>query len=134
MDTKIHFLVSLLITVILFPFFGFWSVLALLGGWLIDVDHWWGYALKSHDWNPFKMWQYFQNCDCSQFKNGKFGFLVIFHSLEFLLVCIVLSFFFPLLWILVGSWCVHMLMDLYYEQKIKIHKTYSIILFYIDNT
>ncbi len=134
MNLKAHFIVSLVLSIALFPFFGIYALLALVTGFLIDIDHWLGYALKFNDWNPFNSFRYFKNCDCAQFKEGKFGFIVLFHSVEFLIVMIVISIFIPLIWIAIGSWLIHIIMDLVYESQIKVHKIYSIILFYIDNT
>ena len=39
----IHFITSLVLMVILYPFFGYWSGAVFIGGFFIDVDHylWW---------------------------------------------------------------------------------------------
>ncbi len=47
-----HFLSSLVLTIILYPFFGVWSLAVFIGGFLIDVDHYFYWAMKNRSLDP----------------------------------------------------------------------------------
>ncbi|HLC89146.1 MAG TPA: hypothetical protein VJG49_03855 [Candidatus Nanoarchaeia archaeon] len=115
MNLSIHFIVSAILAIVLYPVFGPLALIAMVGGFLIDVDHLFSYAAKFRSLNIKKAYSYHRNCSC--LKAGKDGerkgpMIHIFHTLEFLVLCIALSFYSPLMLIFTLSLLIHLLLDL----------------------
>jgi len=115
MNLSVHFIVSAILVLILYPFFGPLSLIALVGGFLIDVDHLLSYAFKFRSLSIRKAYRYHRNCGC--LKTGKDGekmspMLHIFHTPEFLILCIALSFYSRLVLIFTLSLLIHLILDL----------------------
>jgi len=106
MKITYHFIVGLILSVILFPFFGIKSIIALIVSVLIDVDHFLWYILryKKFDVNIKKIFNYYVNCCGKQV-------LCIFHTIEFLILLAVLSFFSEIFLIIFIAVLVHFFMD-----------------------
>jgi len=129
MQFRWHFLFGFIVSYILVFFFNF-SLLSgfiiFLASWIIDLDHYLWYAIKTKDWNPLhairwylrliSKWGNLSFKEKRKFKQGVF----VLHSLLFWLILAVLSFshvFF--LWVLIGI-MIHMvadLIDLYVRRK-----------------
>ena len=94
MKTWKHVLVSSILSVALYPLFK-WNVLLIFaGGVLIDIDHYLWYTRKFKKYSLKECYKY---CAYGTIKdNWKHvtGSLFIFHTAEFLLLSIVLSFYF----------------------------------------
>ncbi len=81
MNISVHLITSLLLTIILFPFIGFYSLWIIVGGYLIDFDHllWTAYKLKTYSIKK----SYFYHYDRHKTKEYEKDLLHIFHTWEF---------------------------------------------------
>ena len=111
MKTWVHLLVSSVLAALLYPLFG-WNVLLILaGGVLIDVDHYFWYVSKYKKFNLFYCYSYFMaRMNQKGFKEHK-GILLIFHTIEFLLIIVLLSFYFEAAFIFLVGLLSHYLLD-----------------------
>ena len=109
MDLSVHLIVSAILAAVLYPVFGPLSLIALVGGFLIDVDHLLSYAVKFRSLSIKKAYQYHRNLSCLK-EGGKA--VQIFHTPEFLILCVVLSFYSPLVFIFTLSLGIHLILDL----------------------
>jgi hypothetical protein len=107
MDLKYHFIASLIVTILLFPFFRFYALFVIVGGFLIDIDHYFWYILKYRDFS-LKKAVYFSKSNKILYK------LHIFHLTEFLIVCIVLSFYSNVFLLISIGLMLHYAMDFYH--------------------
>lgn len=93
MKPTFHFIVSLPLIAILYPFFGIKSFLILIGSFLIDLDHYLWYMYNSKDYNPIKSYKWFVKV----LKQNKFSqqrrCVIVFHTIEFLILITILSFY-----------------------------------------
>lgn len=81
-----HFLFGLLFSLALYPFFGFYSLIALAATVLIDIDHYIAWIIKSKN---FSLKKTYENC-----VNNKIGNkLFIFHIAEFWILLALFSFY-----------------------------------------
>ncbi len=94
MKTSVHLIISLIIAAILYPFFGIKSAATIFGGVLIDVDHYLWYVYKYRKTGLMDAYRFYaRNIEVNDYTNVK-GILLIFHTIEFLVICVVLSFYF----------------------------------------
>ena len=91
MVPSIHFLASLFIAVLLYPIFG-WNVLMIfVGGVLIDIDHYLLYVYRFGEFSLSKCYKYHHVDVKRNHHKDVFGALLIFHTIEFLLLSAFLS-------------------------------------------
>ncbi|MBU0628509.1 MAG: hypothetical protein KKC75_04920 [Nanoarchaeota archaeon] len=110
-----HLIVSLILAAILFPFVGINSLIIIVGGVLIDLDHVIYYWIRFKDINLKNAYNYCKNiAQTEEFKKKKKVFM-LFHSVEFIAIIIILSFYYTFLWMLVVGIIVHLIMDIIYE-------------------
>ncbi len=112
MVPSMHFLVSLLIAVLLYPIFS-WNVLMIfIGGVLIDVDH---YLLYIYRFGKFSLKGCYKYHHVDVKKNHHkdvFGALLIFHTIEFLLLSAFLSLYYTLALIFTVGLLAHYTLDI----------------------
>ena len=119
MRLSAHFIASSIIAAVLYPFFGWRSIFALAGGFLIDIDHYVWFIASSHrkrsgiaDLGIKEAYNYHAPHD---YRNQ----LHIFHSLEFLLLLAALaavswqSAYLPAVLACLIGFAVHQAMDIY---------------------
>src|SRR3989344_7600316 len=105
MMPQTNLLISLLLTVVFYPVFGPVTLWILVGGVLIDVDHPLVYLARFRNFSLKKVVHYFES------NKDLMPALFIFHTVEFLAIMVVLSFFYrPALWFTIGMF-VHYLAD-----------------------
>lgn len=123
-----HFIISLVLVAILFPFFSFYSFIALIGGFLIDVDHLIFYYIKFRNLNFRRAHNYFKNIALKEdFKRYK-KVVRIFHSIEFIILIIILSFYRKIFFILLIGIIAHLTMDIIQDYpKFKTLKPFSLV-------
>lgn len=93
MGPLIHFLVSLFIGVLLYPIFGWRVLMVFAGGILIDIDHYFLYVCRFRKFGLGECYKYYHtNIKKNNFKEF-LGALLIFHTIEFLLLSAFLSAF-----------------------------------------
>jgi hypothetical protein len=132
MNSWVHFLSFLMLAVIFYPIYN-WKVLFILaGGVLIDIDHYFLYVFRFKKFNLFHCYTYFR--DENNIKKH-IGCLLIFHTIEFLLILLLLSFYFEFVLIFMIGSLTHYLLDLtwYYFVPKRLVATHSIISCIIKN-
>jgi hypothetical protein len=113
-----HVIYSLLVSLVLFPFVGWYALIVFLAGFLTDADHVFWCYLKFRDINLKRCKAYCQGlADDRNIKEFK-QVLLVFHTFEFWLLLAVSSLFFPFaLYILVGA-LFHLVLDIYSRLKL----------------
>ena len=109
-----HFIASAILAAILFPFFGFYSLAVFIGGFLIDFDHVLFYLAKFKSLNLKKAHHYYRNIAVKKDMEEYKKVILVFHSIEFIALMLVLSFYYkPFLALFMGA-MLHMIMDMLY--------------------
>ena len=103
-----HFFVSLILCAVLFPFVGWWCVLFFVGSFLVDVDHYLDYVFSFRDLSLKRAYLFYKN-----YSGHLTVRLNVFHTFEFWVFLLVLSFFYkPVMFFSLGI-LFHMLLDLH---------------------
>ncbi len=106
MNPVTHLLLSVIPAGILAYFNWTGGLIFLLVSVLIDVDHYPVFVIKFKSISLKKAYNYFKTInDCND--------VAVFHTLEVLLFFFILSFFYPILFYVVGALAFHMAIDLY---------------------
>lgn len=111
MRFSVHLGFSILLAALFFPIFGWTSLLILAGGVLIDADHYIYYIFKFKKFNPFECNKYFTEDSKKSDYHIFDGLMLVFHTLEFLIVMIVLSFYSKFALALTIGFASHHLLD-----------------------
>ncbi|MBI2657432.1 hypothetical protein HYX08_01925 [Candidatus Woesearchaeota archaeon] len=113
-----HFIASLALAALLYPVLGWKAMLIFAGGVLIDIDHYLWYVYKYRKIGFFKAYRFFsKNTDARDFSNFE-GILLLFHTVEFLLVSVVLSFYSRLALAFTAGLILHYGLDTIYLYRI----------------
>ncbi len=116
MDLIPHLITNTILAAVLFPFFGWISLLVFMGGFFIDVDHYIYYVLAKKKLSLNQCREYYSK---EQYLLETHHVLVVAHTVEFLLLMIILSFMSELfVFILVGL-ILHIAMDLLHNYVLK---------------
>ena len=111
MKTSVHSFVSLVIAAALYPIFHWKVLLILAGGVLIDVDHYIWYVLKHKKLSLFGCYNHFViEAEKNKWRDI-IGSLLIFHTVEFLLAVMLLSFYSELALLFAIGLLPHYLLD-----------------------
>jgi len=114
MEIYQHSIISIILTVVLWPLYGPWALLAIVGGVLIDSDHVLWYWAKSNKFNIKKTYSYCQNVgQTANIKEYKQAWMP-FHSYEALLALMILSIIFPQSTPLLIGLLLHLLLDFFW--------------------
>jgi len=111
MKTSPHLIASIILAAALYPVFRWKVVLILVGGVLIDIDHYFWYIYK---YKKFGLFSCYKHLTVEAEKNNwkdVIGALFIFHTIEFLLIIVVASFYSEYALILLIGLSVHYLLD-----------------------
>lgn len=112
MRTFPHLLVSSILAALLYPIFSWKVLLVIAGGVLIDLDHYLWCICKYKKYNFFDCYRLFAvESKKRNFSDVK-GLLIIFHTIEFLLIMVILSFYFELAFIFTIGVLSHYILDL----------------------
>ena len=91
MKISVHFITSAILTAILWPFIGLYSLWIMVGGFLIDFDHYLYAGFKWKMWDLKESYKFQVNWSKNpRKKNGEI--LHIFHTIEFWIFMITMSF------------------------------------------
>ena len=130
-----HFLSALILAVILYPTFEWKVLLIFIGGFLIDIDHylWYAYKYKKLDLHDCYT-HYAVDSYKNNFKDVR-GDLLIFHTIEFLLMMVILSFYTELALMFTVGLLLHYLLDLgwYYFIPKQFIANHSIMYWIVKN-
>lgn len=105
MDVSKHFIVNCILSILLFPTYGISSFLVFISGFLIDIDHYFWYALKFNDFNPKNSYTFHK-----ERRQLLIDRLHIFHVFEFWLLILILSLIFYIPTLIIGL-VIHLVMD-----------------------
>jgi len=135
MKVWVHFVFSLAIGIILYPIFGWKALFVLAGGVLIDLDHYLWYAYRHKKANFFEAYKYYlKNLEKNDFTSD-IGILLVFHTIEFLALMIVLSFYGEAFFLFTIGLLLHYLLDavfLYFVAK-RLIADYSLVHWVLKN-
>ena len=93
METWVHSLFSLALAAILYHFFGWEAAAVFVGGVMVDFDHYIWYVYNLRKFNPLKCYTYFiKDIEKNDWQDVQ-GTVLVLHTVEFLALCIILSFF-----------------------------------------
>jgi predicted nucleic acid-binding Zn ribbon protein len=127
-----HITLSFILALILFPFVGWQAALiVLVSGVLVDLDHILWYFVLFNEFNLKKCRDYCNDITEQKNKKALRNFLVIFHTLEFVALLVVLSLFFRwAFYILIGV-ALHLILDIYDRYRhFGTYEPYSVIVFF----
>ena len=123
MNLSVHFTVSVILSIILYPFYGVSSLFSLVGGFLIDIDHLFLTIYYHGIYHPRKVYLFCSKQPITKFKNQIF----LFHTIEFFSFLLLGSLFSKYILMALIGFIVHSLMDWYDEYKAGFgHKEFSI--------
>lgn len=135
MKPPTHLIFALFLAALLYPIFN-WKVLFILaGGVLVDVDHYLWYIYKYKKFNIINSYKfYLKNIEVNDYSNV-YGILLIFHTIEFLLLMILLSFYIEFALIFTIGLVLHYLLDLIFLYILpkRIIANHSIIWWIVKN-
>jgi len=112
MKTSVHLIVSSILAIILYPTFSWNVIFIIVGGVFIDIDHYFWYVYKYKKFSLFDCYKFFI---VEAEKNGwkyVIGVLLVFHTIEFLVLIVLSSFFNQLALIFTIGLLGHYLLDL----------------------
>jgi len=131
-------LLTSVICLIFFKFYG-WNVLfVFLGGVLADADHYLLFILKYKTLNIKKAYERFKGRRKRKKREPPTKFELLFHSIEFFVLMIILSFFFSIFFLIFVGLFIHLLTDgifkkwIYQIYKYKKITSHSIIGWYLN--
>ena len=114
MKTTVHLVASAILAAALYPVFGWKAVFILAGGVLIDVDHYLWYVCKYKKFSLFGCYNHFIVQMESNHQKENMGILIAFHTIEFLLIAGILSFYSQYALVFTIGLLAHYLLDLIY--------------------
>lgn len=107
MEIHIHLWTSIALAAILFPFFGWLSLFAIAGGYLVDFDHYITYVMRKRDWSLKRSIAYYRTRRYAI----KRPVLHIFHTVEAFATLMVLAFYHDIFMVILAGYLLHMLLD-----------------------
>lgn len=93
MKTWAHILLSSILAAIIYPSHGWKAAFILAGGVLIDIDHYLWYAYKNRDFSIANSYKFYLEILEKNDFSSVYGLLLVFHTIEFLLVMALASFY-----------------------------------------
>ncbi|MBU1201363.1 MAG: hypothetical protein KJ583_04845 [Nanoarchaeota archaeon] len=128
MNILSHTIISAVIAMILWPFFGFWSLLVLVGGVLVDSDHLFWYVVTHRKFSIRKAYVYCMNIELEKNIPEYLSVVVIFHSYETVIALVLLATIIPQTIPLALGLVVHLLLDFVHIYSLY-KKSYFLTLF-----
>lgn len=106
-----HFLLGAIFALLLWPIFGFGSLVIFASSFLVDFDHYLLYIKRTKNCNLLKSYYFLKKLAKEKSKKR---YLFVFHTVEFWAVLIVASFYSQLAFLILIGIAFHMLLDLFY--------------------
>ncbi|MBS3158001.1 hypothetical protein J4206_01810 [Candidatus Woesearchaeota archaeon] len=110
-----HFISCIILSIVLWPFFGTLSLLCFIGGFLVDIDHNLWYMYKHKTWNGFKAYPHYIKAARKKERVGKC--FMIFHTIEFFIILVILSFFYMSIVLVLLGLILHWILDSMHKLK-----------------
>ncbi len=117
MNLSVHIITSAILATILYPFFGLSALLVIVSSFLIDFDHFIYFAFKFKNLNIFKTYRFYNVELKKRSIDSTKKILLVFHTIEFLLLIIILSFFSKVFFILLLGIVLHYILDIIYQVR-----------------
>lgn len=117
-----HIILAIVISLILYilQFQPMFIILFFLAAVFIDIDHYFLYVQRKNKLNPLGAYKYNRYEIAKELKRtGQKYVLVIFHTIEFFILLLILSLIFSVLWPIFFGCLFHELTDIVYESTIK---------------
>ncbi len=111
MDIWVHSIVTTILIVILWPFFGAWALLAAVSGILIDADHVFWHMLKTGKLNLKKAYKYCKKIGNTEDKAEYHKMHLILHTYDTFLLGVALAMIWPIFIPLTIGHLIHLIMD-----------------------
>ncbi len=128
-----HATVGLILSIIFYPLFGNYVLIIFLSSFLFDVDHYIEYVIRKKDFSLLKAYKEAKELDRKSHLLKRLlvtDVLHIFHTVEFFLIIVILSFFSKIFLMMLIGLLVHESLDLLqmiYYKALKF-RTHSLIL------
>jgi len=106
-----HFIASLVLAAILYPFYGVNVLFIFVGGFLIDLDHYLWYIYKNKGFNPINAYKFYLKMLKEKSFNQKRKYLLLFHSAEFLVLMVIFAFYSKIMFIILIGLLYHYALD-----------------------
>ena len=127
MDLWKHFLASTILILLLYHFLGISSFLIYVTGFFIDIDHVLYYTLKNKKFSLKKTYRFFKNLKLGEHR----VIFRVFHSLEMLIVLLIIFLFYPETLALIYGFLLHLIMDILHEKSMLSHLSSFSIIYYL---
>jgi len=114
MRVKIHLIASIVLAFLIFPYFKWASFFVIVGGVLIDIDHYFIYVLKKRKYSLTDAMYYFSRK--YPLKNLKKDYF-IFHNIELVIILVLLGYFSDLFFLTGLGLGVHLIMDYIHDKR-----------------
>jgi len=111
MQPYYHLIASSVLTAVLYPFFGVNSFFVLAGGFLIDIDHYIWCVYNFKEFNPRKVFKFYAKVNREKSYAQQRKCLIIFHSVEFLMLMIFLAFYSEIAFLILAGLLLHYMFD-----------------------
>ncbi len=136
MKPSTHLLVSFILALVFYPMFGWKAVFILAGGILIDLDHYLWCIFRHKNLSLLDCYKYFIDGFDKERVKKNIGILLVFHTIEFLLIVGIISFFSQTALLFAVGILSHYLLDLIWLYSVpkQLIANHSIILWLIQNT
>lgn len=106
-----HFIIGLILVILLYPIYGIKVLIILASSILIDADHYLWYIIRIKSFNLVNAFKFYKNKKLRmRYKN----LLHLFHTSEFLIILLVLSFYYEFLFLVLIGVVVHLSLDYIY--------------------
>lgn len=114
MNPPFHFVMTLLLSLVLYPVYGTYSFFTLIGGFLIDLDHYFWHVYLKKDINPINAYKFYLTLIKERSFRKQKRCLLIFHTAEFLILMIILSLYSQIAFIILLGLLFHYFIDYIY--------------------
>jgi len=106
-----HLWTSIALGIVLYPVFGWWSACVIIGGFVIDVDHYITYIILEHDFSLKRSVDFYLGDGWRKHA----PVLNIFHTSEFFMLLLVLSFVHVSFLTIFSGYLLHIVLDFIHE-------------------
>ncbi|HLC64689.1 MAG TPA: hypothetical protein VJI46_01035 [Candidatus Nanoarchaeia archaeon] len=110
-----HLIVSGILIVALFPFVGLKGLIILISGVLIDIDHYFWYIAKKRDYSLARCYRFYNDVMEKKRRDGVLNALFVFHTLEFLVLVAIASFYSEYAVLFLIGYLFHVVPDVMHE-------------------
>lgn len=119
-----HLVVSLVLVLVSLPLFGSASYFIMIGGFLVDIDHYFRFILVNKDLSLINAYRYHKKVHRTSFPK-----LQVFHTIEFLIFIAILGFFNTIILLVAFGLSIHILLDIFhgFKRNKLHHREWSII-------